>query len=191
MRVAIYCRVSTSDQSCELQRSDLLSFAKARGWEVVQVFEEKISGTHTKRPMLKTMLVAASQRKFDAVLVWKLDRFARSLRDLLLMLQTFDEIGITFISLRDNIDLTTSSGRLMMHLLGAFGEFEADLIRERVRAGIRNARAQGKKLGRPCCRNDRQIHALRSSGLSIRQIAASLGTTIGSVQRSLSAPTIK
>ena len=188
LQVGIYVRVSTLDQSCELQSSDLNHFASARGWVVYKVYEDHgRSGTNSNRPRLKTLMEDAKQRKFDILLCWKLDRLFRSLKDLISTLQELSELGIDFISLKDNIDLTTSSGRLMMHLLGAFAEFEASLIRERVRAGLNNARTKGIRLGRPRLRNDVRITSLRERGLSVRQIATQLGTSIGSVQRAIAA----
>jgi DNA invertase Pin-like site-specific DNA recombinase len=185
MRVAIYVRVSTQDQSCDLQRNDLLEYATARKWEVVEVFEDKATGTNGNRPKLKEMLRKAKERKVDLVLAWKLDRLFRSLKDLVVTLQDLSDVGVGFISLKDNIDMTTSSGRLMTHLLGAFAEFEASLIRERVRAGLEHAKAKGKRLGRPKMRDDRRIRDLRADGLSIRAIAKQLGVSKGAVQRAL------
>ncbi len=187
-RVAIYLRVSTLEQSTDLQRTDLMTYVQARDWEVFAVYEDKATGTNSNRAKLKAMLCAARQRKFDVILVWKLDRFARSLKDLVTMLQDLSEIGIEFISLRDNIDLTTSAGRLMMHMIGAFAEFEASLIRERVRAGIAQAKAKGTRLGRPKLRDDKQILSLRDQGQSVRAIANALGISKGQVQRALGVP---
>lgn len=184
-RVAIYVRVSTQDQSCDLQRRELIECAQARGWELVQVFEDKATGTNANRPMLKDLMRGARERRIDVILVWKLDRFARSLKDLVVMLQEIADLGVSFISLKDNIDLTTAAGRLMVHMLGAFAEFEASLIRERVRAGLRNARSQGKRIGRPKLRDDERIRFLRDRGLSIREIASKLGTSVGAVQRAI------
>jgi len=185
LRAALYLRVSTQDQSCELQRRELLAFAEARGWNVVEVFEDKATGTNGNRPQLKAMLAQARARRIDLVIAWKLDRLFRSLKDLVVTLQDLSEVGVGFISLKDNIDMTTSSGRLMTHLLGAFAEFEASLIRERVRAGLAHAKAKGKRLGRPKTRNDAQIQSLRGSKLSIREIARRLGISKGAVQRAL------
>lgn len=184
-KVALYLRVSTQDQSCELQRTELTRYVESRGWEIHQIFEDKATGTNGNRPMLKALLRDARERQFDILICWKLDRLFRSLKDLIATLQELTELKIDFISLKDNIDLTTSSGRLMMHMLGAFAEFEASLIKERVRAGLNNARAKGKRLGRPKVRDDARIQSLRATGLSVRQIAAQIGTSIGSVQRSL------
>jgi DNA invertase Pin-like site-specific DNA recombinase len=126
----------------------------------------------------------AGQRKFDAILVWKLDRFGRSLRHLVNALAELEVLGLTFISLRDNLDLGTPSGRLMFQIIGAMAEFERALIQERVKAGLRNARAKGKKLGRPRTPVDEsRVQALRDSGTSWRAIAEQLGIGIGTVHR--------
>jgi DNA invertase Pin-like site-specific DNA recombinase len=180
-RIAVYVRVSTSDQSTELQIRELSQFIHARGWDSFKVYEDKATGTNGNRPHLKQLLLDARQRKLDIVIIWKLDRLFRSLKDLITTLQEFTELGVDFISLKDNIDLTTSSGRLMMHMLGAFAEFEASLIKERVRAGLRNAKAKGKRLGRPQRRNDSQIIELRAQGKTVRQIAQSLNLSKSTV----------
>lgn len=148
LRVGIYVRVSTQDQSCELQKNELTRYVESRGWETHKIYEDHgHTGTNGNRPMLKALLKDARERNFDVLICWKLDRLFRSLKDLIGTLHELTELKVDFISLKDNIDLTTSSGRLMMHLLGAFAEFEASLIRERVRAGINNARAKGIKFG--------------------------------------------
>lgn len=186
MKVALYVRVSTQDQSCELQKRELETYSTARGWQIHSTYEDHgVSGTSTKRPMLKALMTDARSRKFDILVCWKLDRFARSLKDLLTMLQDLSDLGIAFISLKDQIDMTTASGRLMMQMIGAFGEFEAALIRERVRAGLANAKAKGKSLGRPKTRDDVAIRALRDRGYSIRKIAKNLSISKGAVQRAL------
>ncbi|OFZ54737.1 MAG: hypothetical protein A2428_00935 [Bdellovibrionales bacterium RIFOXYC1_FULL_54_43] len=190
-RVAIYCRVSTEDQSTDLQVSELMEFVTARGWDVYRVYEETATGTNRNRPLLKELQGDARARKFDIVLCWKLDRFARSLKDLILMLQEFSEIGIQFVSLRDQIDLTTAAGRLMVHIIGAFAEFEAALIKERVRAGLKAAKAKGTRLGRPRRRDDEAIHHLRAKGVSLRGIGRELGVSVGAVQKSLSSGVFK
>lgn len=186
---SIYTRVSTLDQSCELQIRELKEFAERRGWKVVAVFEEKMSGTTANRPQLKQLQKLVAERKIDVVLTWKLDRLFRSLRDLLSVLQDWSDLGVEMVSLRDNIDLTTSTGRLLMQIVGAFGEFEAALVRERVRAGVENARKKGVKLGRPALEMDvAKIRSLREHGLPIRAIALELGISIGSVQKAIKAP---
>lgn len=184
-RVGIYARVSSLDQSTEMQVQELREYCKARGWELTMVCEDKASGTTDKRPQLQALMSAASQRKIDIVLVWKLDRFARSLKDLIKMLGELRELGIEFISLRDSIDLTTAQGRLLAQLLGAFAEFEASLIRERVRAGLRNAIRKGKKLGRKPTVNVARVQSLRSKGQSLSEIARAVGCTRSAVSKTL------
>lgn len=185
-RVAIYIRVSTLDQDTHLQSRELMEYVQARGWDVHQVFEEKITGTHANRKMLKELQADARQRKFDILLVWKLDRIFRSLKDCINCLQEFAELGIEFVSLKDTgIDMTTPSGKLLLHILAAFAEFEGSIIRMRVKAGLEAAKAKGKRLGRPKVRNDDKIRLLRAQGRSIRAIAKELGTSVGAVQRAL------
>lgn len=128
---------------------------------------------------------AARRKEFQVLIVWKMDRLFRSLKDLILTLQELEDLGIAFISLKDSIDLTTSAGRLMMQIIGAFAEFEASVIRERVRAGLKNAKAKGKCLGRPRLRDDSKIHSLRSEGFSIRAISKKLRIATSSVQHAL------
>lgn len=184
-RVALYARVSSEQQDYSLQIRELTEFAASKGWEIHQVYEEKITGTTANRPQLKQMLLDMAAGRFSVILVWKLDRFARSLKDLLTLLETLRDHEVDFVSMKDNLDLSTPAGRLMLHLLGAFGEFEASLIRERVRAGLAHAKKRGRKLGRRKERDDAAIHRLRADGLSIRQIATKLQVAKGSVQKAL------
>lgn len=184
-QVAFYARVSSEQQDTELQIRELTEFATNKSWEVYRIYEEKITGTTANRPQLKQMLADMQTGKFSLVLVWKLDRFARSLKDLLSLLEILQDCRVDFISMKDHIDLTTPAGRLMAHLIGAFAEFEASLIRERVRAGLANAKKKGRKLGRRKERDDNAIFQLRTAGLSIRQIAAKLQIAKGSVQKAL------
>lgn len=178
-------RCSTQEQSTELQRREIESYAKARSWNQLTWFEDLASGTSSNRPKLQKLLVEARARRIDVIVVWKLDRFARSLKDLVTLLQEFSEFGITFFSLKDQIDLGTSAGRLMMHLIGAFAEFEASLIRERVRAGLNNARAKGRQLGRPRKIDPEKLVELRKSGLSFSQIAKQTGHSKSAVHKTL------
>lgn len=167
-RVAIYARVSTKNhgQDVALQTRDLPQFAQARGWTIVgEYVDAGVSGTKDSRPELNRLMADAKQRKFDIVLVWKLDRFGRSLRHLVNALAEFQSLNIAFVSYSDNLDLTTASGRLMFHVVSAMAEFERALISERVRAGLRNARAKGKRIGRPKVIVDRaRIASLRAQG---------------------------
>jgi DNA invertase Pin-like site-specific DNA recombinase len=142
------------------------------------------SGSKNSRPALNRLMADASQRKFDAVLVWKLDRFGRSLRHLVNALAELEALGLSFISLRDNLDLSTPSGRLMFQIIGAMAEFERALIQERVKAGLRNARAKGKRLGRPrAVVDEAEVLTMREAGASWRAIAEKLGVGLGTAHR--------
>ena len=184
--VALYARVSTlNDQNPAMQLEELRDYAGRRGWSIIEEYVDKgVSGAKASRPALNRLTADACRRRFDAVLVWKLDRFGRSLRHLVNALAEFEALGVAFISLRDNLDLSTPSGRLMCQILGAMAEFERSLIQERVRAGLRSARARGKRLGRPKqVVSEVRIHELRQSGLSWRAIARELGVGTGTVYR--------
>ena len=188
MRTALYARVSTvSGQDPEMQLRELREYAALRGWEVTGEYTDHgISGTRESRPQLNRLMADAQQRKFDAVLVWKIDRFGRSLKHLVNALADLGAWGVSFISLRDNLDLSTPSGRLMFAVIGAMAEFERSLIQERVRAGLRNARAKGHQLGRPHRIVDRDtILRLKGEGVSLRQIAEQLGVGYGTVRARL------
>jgi len=140
------------------------------------------------RPQLNRLLADARKRRFDVIAVWKLDRFGRSLKHLVMTLADLESLGIAFVSLRDSFDLSTPSGRLLFQLVGAMAEFERALIQERVRAGLKNAKAKGRKLGRPrvAIRRD-QIESLRQEGLSWEAIAKELGAGVGTVYRAYQA----
>ena len=159
-----------------MQVRELTAFIEARGWLLVKIFEDKASGTATKkRPQLAEMMKLANQRQIDVVAVWKMDRLARSLKDLVTMMSQLQEVGVEFVSLKDSIDLTTANGRLMAQLLGAFAEFEASMIRERVRAGIKNARMKRPHWGRRPTINSEKVLRLRSEGKSLSTIAKTIG----------------
>lgn len=186
-RVCLYARVSTSNghQDPELQLRELRAFAAARGWTVTGEFTDVgVSGSKDRRPKLDLLMAGAKSRAFDILLVWKLDRFARSLKHLVTALAEFEALGVQFVSLRDNLDLTTPSGRLMFHVIGAMAEFERALIQERVRAGLRNARAKGKRLGRPTVSiPTAKVQRLRAQGLSWSRIAAATGVAKATLLR--------
>ena len=162
-----------------------MEFVGRRDWQLVRSFDEKASGTKDNRPQLIELMKDARQRRFDIVLVYKLDRLARSMKHLVTLLHEFHELGIEFVSLKDNLDLSSASGRLLTHLLGAFAEFEADLIRSRVNAGLANARRKGRRLGRPPTLDHAKIKSLRESGLTLSAIAKELGCTKGAVSKTL------
>jgi len=188
-RVALYARVSTSSghQDPEMQLRELREYALRRGWQIFEEFVDRgVSGGKASRPALNRLTTDACQRKFDAVLVWKLDRFGRSLRHLVNSLAELEALGIAFISLRDNLDLSTPTGRLMFQLLAAMAEFEHSLIQERVKAGMRHARAKGKRIGRPrVFVSESKVEQLRASGASWRDVAKKLGVGVGTVRRSV------
>ncbi len=184
-RVGLYVRVSTGEQSTELQRRELEQFVAARGWSLFRIYEDQATGTNANRPMLKALMKDVRQRKLDVVMCWKMDRLFRSLKDLLFTLHELSELNVEFIALRDQIDLTTATGKLMAQLLGAFAEFEASLIRARVSAGLANARAKGVKLGRPSTIDEEEVKKLRLQGLSLNQIAARIGKSKAGVYKTL------
>ncbi|MBI1860462.1 MAG: recombinase family protein [Deltaproteobacteria bacterium] len=185
-KIGIYLRVSTTDQSMDLQRAEILQFLKARGWSSFEVYEDSgKTGTNGNRPALKKLLQDARVRNIDLVICWKLDRLFRSLKDLVNTLQEFEELGVEFISLKDNIDLTTASGRLLMQVIGAMAEFECALIKERVRAGLKNAKANGKRLGRPTVIDATEVVEMRGKGYSLATIANAIGATKSGVSKTL------
>src|SRR5947209_14152182 len=179
-RAALYARVSmVVGQNPEMQLTELREYAGRRSWQVVGEFVDRTSGAKEQRPALNRMMVDARQRRFDVIVVWKIDRFGRSLKHLVNALAELDALGVAFVSLRDNLDLGTPSGRLMFQIIGAMAEFERALIQERVRAGLRNARAKGKRLGRPRAIVDAsRVAALRATGASWRAISRELGVGI-------------
>lgn len=185
--VALYARVSTAEQSCSLQLDDLRRYAERRGFPIVgEYIDVGVSGSLCKRPQLDLLIADSRKKRFDVVLVWKFDRFARSLKQLIDSFEEFKALGIDFISFTEGIDTTTSAGQLMFHMVGAFAQFERDLIVERVRAGIAYAKANGKRIGRPPAEIDKQkVLELRASGKSLRQIAKHLNVPVSRVRRSL------
>ena len=187
MRIAIYARVSTKDQSCELQVRDLRAYCAARGFDLVREYiDVGQSGAKDSRPELNKLMDHARKRKFDAVVVWRFDRFARSTKHLLTALEEFRSLGIQFISYQENIDTSSALGQALFTIVSAVAQLERDLIRERVSAGIRNARANGKRLGRPKSGVDHvRIAELKAQGFSLRQIAATLGVGYGTVRERL------
>ncbi len=183
---ALYARVSTLDQDCEVQLEDLRRYASKRFARYQEYTDAGVSGTQRHRPQLDTLMRDARRRLFDVVLVWKFDRFARSLKHLIESLDEFSALGIDFISLTEGVDTTTPAGQLLFHIVGAVAQFERDLIAERVRAGMAHARSMGKRIGRP--RADVDIESatkLRNQGQSWRQIARTLNVPVSRVRRAL------
>jgi DNA invertase Pin-like site-specific DNA recombinase len=187
MRITIYARVSTKDQSCELQLRDLRTYCAARGFDLVREYVDVgQSGAKDSRPELNKLMDDARKRQFDAIVVWRFDRFARSTKHLLLALEEFRSLGIQFISYQENIDTSSALGQAVFTIVSAVAQLERDLIRERVSAGIRNARANGKKLGRPIRTVDpERILEMRAEGQTLEQIAENLGVGYGTVRARL------
>jgi DNA invertase Pin-like site-specific DNA recombinase len=193
-RVALYARVSTlNGQDPEMQLTELREYAARRGWTITSEYvDQGVSGSKESRPELNQLMADAHRRKFDAVLVWKVDRFGRSLKHLVNALADLCAYGVAFVSFRDNLDLSTPSGRLMFQIIGAMAEFERSLIQERVRAGLRNARAKGKQFGRPRAQIDAdRVAQLRLDGCSWSQVCRTLNVSKGSAQRSVAGLTAK
>jgi DNA invertase Pin-like site-specific DNA recombinase len=191
-RVAIYARVSTTNhgQDVSMQTRELRQFAEARGWTVAgEYIDTGISGAKDSRPELNRLMADAHKRRFDVVCVWRFDRFARSVSHLLRALETFKALGIDFVSYSEQMDTSTPGGKMVFTVLGAVAELERSLIVERVRAGLRNARAKGKRLGRPRVSVDAaRIARLRAQGRSIREIADELGYSRSLVHKTLANP---
>jgi DNA invertase Pin-like site-specific DNA recombinase len=187
MKAAIYARVSTANngQDPTMQTRELREYCERRGWAIAGEYVDiGISGTKEKRPELDRLMADAHRRRFDAVVVWKFDRFARSVSHLLRALETFKTQGIDFVSYSEQMDTSTPAGKMVFTVLGAVAELERSLIVERVRAGLRNARAKGKSLGRPRVAVDAaRIGALRSQGLSWAKIGEQLGFGEGTIRR--------
>jgi DNA invertase Pin-like site-specific DNA recombinase len=181
LRVALYGRVSTLDkgQDVNLQLNELREYITRRKWQIAEEYVDNgVSGAKESRPQLNRLMTDAKRRKFDVVLVWKLDRFGRSLKHLVMSLADLESLGIAFVSLRDGFDLSTPSGRLMFQIIGAMGEFERNLIRERVKAGMAHAKAKGHKLGRSRLHVDmKAVEGRRARGESLRAIARDLGVS--------------
>jgi DNA invertase Pin-like site-specific DNA recombinase len=187
MRIGIYARVSTKEQSCELQVRDLRGYCAARGFDLVREYVDVAqSGAKDSRPELNKLMDDARKWQFDSIVVWRFDRFARSTKHLLLALDEFRSLGDQFISYQENIDTSSALGQAMFTIVSAVAQLERDIIRERVNAGICNARANGKRLGRPTVTvNREQILELKALGHSLRHISATLGVGYGTVRSRL------
>jgi DNA invertase Pin-like site-specific DNA recombinase len=180
VKIGLYARVSTNNgQDPEMQLNELREYCERRGWEISREYVDAgISGAKEKRPELDKLIADAHRRYFDVVVVWRFDRFARSVSHLLRALENFRSLGIEFVSLSEQVDTSTPTGKMIFTVLGAVAELERSLIAERVRAGLRNARAKGKKLGRPRLVSDPGvITRLRSQGASWRAVGLALGVS--------------
>jgi DNA invertase Pin-like site-specific DNA recombinase len=187
-RAAIYVRVSTSEQDTTLQETELRQYAESCGWDCVVYQDKAQSGAKNDRPALNQMLNDMRRRRFDVVVVWKLDRLARSLKQLLTIGEECRSLAVDLVSLRQNIDTTLPAGRLTFQILGAVAEFERELLRERVKAGMAQARRTGKHVGRPALRKFQttdidRMRELRSNGTSVRKLAKDFATTQWMVAR--------
>lgn len=189
-RVGLYARVSTHDQkTLPLQIRTMREYAAKRGWTVALPIKEVGSGA-AERKLREKLMTAARRREIDMVLVWRLDRWGRSLADLVVTLKELAELGVGFVSLTEALDLTTPTGRAMAGLLSVFAEFEHEILRERIRAGIVEARLKGKRFGRPLTAGKKagQIRKLHRSGVSKAEIARRLNIGRTSVRRILATP---
>ena len=192
MRVAIYCRVSSTQQDDEAQYDELVALCKRSRWQVARVYREKISGTKSAadRPELKKLLIEAKQRQFDKVLVWSADRLSRSMRHLMTVLGELHDCNVQLFSYKQGVDTSTPMGSMLWQFLGIFAEFEHGIRRERQAIGIAKARERGVRFGRPKLSRvkQREIIKLRRRGLGINKIARQLRVGSGSVMRTLGAP---
>ena len=181
-RAAIYVRCSTAEQETEVQETELREYCEKRGWSYILYRDKGQSGAKNDRPALNSMLNDLRRRKFDVVVVWALDRLARSLKQLLSVSEECRLLGVDLVSLRQSIDTTLPAGRLTFQILGAVAEFERELLRERVKAGMAQARRSGKHCGRPARRRFHmaeveRMRLLRSQGTSVRKLAKDFGTS--------------
>ena len=190
MRVAIYARVSTDEQTTENQVFELEKVAKRMGWTVTEVYADTISGAKAKRPELDKLLKSAMRKEIDVVMAWSVDRLGRSLQHLITLLSDIQSKNVDLYLHQQGIDTTTPSGKMMFQMCGAFAEFERGMIRERVIAGQTRAKAQGKHIGRPSNLNDGLIHSIkymREQGVGIRRIVKDLKVGVSTVYKVLEA----
>ena len=186
-KVAIYARISTTEQRADLQIDGLRRLAEQRGWRIVEEYVDiGISGSKDRRPALDRLMADARRGRFSIVACWRFDRFGRSLHHLVSALEEFRALGIDFVSQHDAVDTGTASGRMMFAVIGAMAQFEAELIRERTRAGLAAAKRRGVRLGRPGFSIDvERARTLRAEGKSYRDIAKAMGVSVGKVHETL------
>ena len=187
MNVALYARVSTDGQDPELQLMALRAHAVNRGWTITGEFiDQGYSGAKEKRPALDQLMKTAWSGTVQAVLVWRFDRFARSVKHLIKALEQFRSLNVNFISFQEQFDTSTPIGQAMFTIIGAMAHLERDIIRERVRAGLALAKARGTRLGRPAVRvNAQELTSLKTSGLSLHEMARQLRCSRSTVRRRL------
>jgi DNA invertase Pin-like site-specific DNA recombinase len=184
MKAAIYGRVSTTAQDTNLQMREVRQFVQRRGWQIAEEYIDKgISGSKEKRPALDKLMSEAKRRRFDAVVVYRYDRFARSLRHLVNALDEFCALGIEFVSIHEGVDTSTPNGRLVFGIFASIAEFERELIRARVRSGLAAAKERGVQLGRPALRkfsaaDIRQLRRDRRRGMPFQKLAQLHGTSV-------------
>ncbi|SRR5216683_2205534 len=186
IRAAVYARVSTLEQDTAAQENELKQYVKSRGWEVFKVYKDKVSGTVNSRPALDELMADARGGKFTCVVVWRFDRFGRSLRHLLTALDEFKQLKIDFISATEGIDTTTAGGELAFHIFGAMAQWERTLISERVKNGLREAVRRGTRLGRPprkrlTAAEVERVRIARSKGMTLSQISKQMGAAMWTV----------
>jgi DNA invertase Pin-like site-specific DNA recombinase len=185
LRCGVYARVSTHEQSCESQLLELREYASRRGWVVTREFVDTgWSGAKERRPELDRLTADCRRRRLDVVLVYRFDRFARSVRQLVLALEEFRSLKIDFVSIHEGCDTSTPNGRLVFNIFASIAEFERELIRDRVRSGLAAARKRGTRLGRPQSAVDvGRIHTLRAAGTPWRVLAKQLGLSVNTVRK--------
>jgi len=188
MRAALYCRISTSNhgQNPDMQLRELREYCARRGFEIAaEYIDSGISGSKERRPQLDKLWADAKRRRFDAVVVYRYDRFARSLRQLINALEEFRALGIEFVSLHEGVDTATPNGRLIFGIFASIAEFERELIRDRVRSGIASARAKGKRIGRPAADPTvvSKVKTMVGRGQSLRQVGVALGISVATVHK--------
>lgn len=190
MRAAIYARVSTADQKCAQQLTELRTYLEARGWTLQGEYVDKMTGTKDSRPAMKRLIEAAKRREVDCILVWKMDRWGRSMPHLVASLEELSGLGVRFIAVTQGIDTDQSSptSKLLMNLLSAFADFERELIVERTMAGLQRARREGRVGGRPRAVVDRdRVAQMHQDGATTREIGARLKISAATVSRILKA----
>jgi DNA invertase Pin-like site-specific DNA recombinase len=182
MKVAVYARVSTNDQTAENQLLELRRYVAARGWSAVEYVDQGVSGAKDRRPALDQLVADVRRHRVQAVVCWRLDRLGRNLRHLVMMLDDWQARGVAFVTLGEGIDTSTAAGRLVAGVLGSIAEFERARIQERIHAGLARARAHGTRIGRP---RSTPLPTNTPAGLTVRQAAAAWGVSKSTAARRL------